>query len=802
MKAKIYRILILMILFAVGFISTTALAKLNQPSSDSLSINKGYFAIEMNGVVCGYMESSESNVIKDEQTLVNQELNMFIMLSLLGSEFNTEMKSISFLDLETRRAYYTKVDIKQGSINRSFEVKIEDNYAIIKSSLNSQPKKIELTSDILIGNDEVFTNVKRDIWENGKTEVSYDVLEAIEEQVQNSTFKKIREENIDLVGRTFNTMVIEQKNNKTGLTITYWLTPEYDYFIKFEVLNRKIYLADHTVVDKIKVANMNESIFTKANVQISDIQAITYMKLKAEIQPSGVNLKPEDLNVPGQKFTGTVADNLVEGIFEIESIRYDGKNAPAFPANFDNVKSLKRYLEPERGVECDDPILIEKAQDIVKGSKDSWEAAKKLSKWVAENIHYAIPGGGTARKTYDIKAGECGAHSFLLTAFCRAVGIPARVVWGAMYAPNYGGGFGQHGWNEIYMGANGWIQVDATAFEIDYVDAGHIRIAELQSAATSFNGKKFEVLDYKLSGKEIEKTAEKYSKYFGKYTNLEKGKTFTVMEKEGNLSVDIPGQVVLPFNEPDQKGRWYCKLSPSLFIEFANDENDNVDKFIIHEMIMMTKKSSPEKFEEDVPENLKPYLGNYLFAAVNLEYRVYSKDGTIAIDDPIEKGTFKLQPPNEEGGWVDEYNKNVVYFEKDSEGKVINLKIDVANAFTKGELVSDSLEKLIRAEGIESAMQKYHLLRMESNPNLIFSERSINSLGYKFLNEGKLNEAIEIFEMNVADYPESFNSHDSLGEAYMKSGEKALAIENYQKSLSLNPKNENAKKRLEELKSK
>jgi len=274
------------------------------------------------------------------------------------------------------------------------------------------------------------------------------------------------------------------------------------------------------------------------------------------------------------------------------------------------------------------------------------------------------------------------------------------------------------------------------------------------------------------------------------------------LEKEGNLSVDIPGQMVLPFNEPDQKGRWYCKLSPSLFIEFKKDENNLIDKFIIHEMVGMTKKSSPEKIDVDVPENLKPYLGSYLFAAVNLEFKVYCKDGMLAIDDPIEKGTFKLQPPNEEGGWFDEYNKNVVYFEKDSEGKVINLKIDVANAFTKGELVSDSLEKLIRAEGIESAMQKYHLLRMESNPNLIFSERSINALGYKFLNEGKFNEAIEIFEMNVADYPESFNVYDSLGEAYMKSGEKALAIENYQKSLGLNPQNENAKKRLEELKTK
>ena len=802
MKTRKYGTLILTFLLLVGFISTTTLAKLNQQISDTSNTEKDYFAIEISGVLCGYMETSESAMVKDERTLLKQDMNMFIMLSLLGSEFNTEMKANSLLDPETRRTYYTKVDIKQGTINRNFEIKTESKIAVITSSLNSQPKIIELTPDVLIGSDEVFTNVKKDIWVNGKTEVSYNILEAMEEQIQNSTFKRIRDEKIELAGKTFNTIVIEQKNNKSGLTITYWLTPEYDYFIKFEVMNRKIYLADHTVVDKIKVANMNESIFTKTNVQISDIQAIRYLKLKAEIQPSGVNLKPEDLNIPGQKFTGTVVDDLVDGVFEIAAIKYNGENAPLFPTNFKNDEAFKKYLEAERNIECDDPILIEKANEIIKGSKDSWEAVTKLSKWVAENIHYAIPGGGTARKTFDIRVGECGAHSFLLTAFCRAVGIPARVVWGAMYAPNYGGGFGQHGWNEIYMGTNGWIQVDATANESDYVDAGHIRIAELQSVATSFNGKKFEVLDYKLAGKEVEKTAENYSKYFGKYTNLETSKTFTVLEKEGNLSVDITGQMVLPFNEPDQKGRWYCKLSPSLFIEFKKDENNLIDKFIIHEMVGMTKKSSPEKIDVDVPENLKPYLGSYLFAAVNLEFKVYCKDGMLAIDDPIEKGTFKLQPPNEEGGWFDEYNKNVVYFEKDSEGKVINLKIDVANAFTKGELVSDSLEKLIRAEGIESAMQKYHLLRMESNPNLIFSERSINALGYKFLNEGKFNEAIEIFEMNVADYPESFNVYDSLGEAYMKSGEKALAIENYQKSLGLNPQNENAKKRLEELKTK
>jgi len=141
-------------------------------------------------------------------------------------------------------------------------------------------------------------------------------------------------------------------------------------------------------------------------------------------------------------------------------------------------------------------VLIVKALEITAGAKDSWEAACRLSRWVAQNISYAIPGGMTARKTYDLKAGECGAHAMLLAAFCRALGIPARVVWGCMYVPNYGGAFGQHGWNEIYMGQAGWIPVDATASEIDYVDSGHIRIGVYQSPVTALNPRKMEVLDY------------------------------------------------------------------------------------------------------------------------------------------------------------------------------------------------------------------------------------------------------------------------------------------------------------------
>ncbi|MBS4036100.1 MAG: tetratricopeptide repeat protein [Ignavibacterium sp.] len=775
-----------------------AIAQENVNLPDATPAVKIYYAIEINDVVCGYSESSEITFKEGDNELVKQEVNIFIMLSLLGSEFNTEMNSKAIIDPESRKASHIMMKIKQGSSDINVEMKVAGNKATIKSPMSTQLKEIEITPETVIGSDEMFNRLKNDFYIEGKTETTYNILEMMEGDVQPSTFKKNGKEIISLAGKAFNTIIIEQTNTKTGLKTTYWLSPDLDYFVKFEVMNRKIYLSDASVIDKIKVANMDESIVTKTNVAISDVQSLSYMKVDALIEPTGHNFSIEDLNVPGQKFTGTVKDNLIEGIFEISHSKYDGREAPSFPPDIQDP-DLKLYLKADGRVESDDPVLINKAKEITDGSTDSWEAARRLSKWVAENIHYAIPGGGTARKTYDMRAGECGAHSFLLASFCRAVGIPARVVWGGMYIPNYGGAFGQHAWNEIYMGNAGWIPVDATALEIDFVDAGHIRISEYQSTSSNFGGKKFEILDYKLANKSTETSSSDYSEFYGKYTNMESGRTFEVLDKEGNLSVDIPGQMVLPFNNPDEKGKWYCKLSPTLYLEFTRDENNQIDKMLLHEIAQMTKQSSPDTLNPAAPDNLRSYPGKYLFAAINQEFTVFYDDNTLVIHDPTKNENIKLQSPNDEGGWMDEFNKNVIYFDKDDEGAVTALKIDVANSFTKGELASEKLDKMIKEDGIGSAMQEYHILKSDTNSKLTFSERSMNLLGYKYLNEGETDIAIEIFKMNVADYPESSNVYDSLGEAYMKAGNKDEAIRNYKKSLELNPKNDNAKKMLEKM---
>jgi 3-oxoadipate enol-lactonase len=108
----------------------------------------------------------------------------------------------------------------------------------------------------------------------------------------------------------------------------------------------------------------------------------------------------------------------------------------------------------------------------------------------------------------------------------------------------------------------------------------------------------------------------------------------------------------------------------------------------------------------------------------------------------------------------------------------------------------------LNSQGVNTAVQYFHKKR-EAEPDIIlFEEREMNALGYKFLQNGKIKDAIELFKLNTIAYPNSSNTYDSLGEAYLADGQKELAIKNYEKSLELNPNNTNAQNVLKELKGK
>jgi Flp pilus assembly protein TadD len=82
------------------------------------------------------------------------------------------------------------------------------------------------------------------------------------------------------------------------------------------------------------------------------------------------------------------------------------------------------------------------------------------------------------------------------------------------------------------------------------------------------------------------------------------------------------------------------------------------------------------------------------------------------------------------------------------------------------------------------------------------TEGSLRTIGYKLLNAKKVDEAVQVFQLNAKLNPDSWNVYNSLGVAYALADNRKAAIENYEKSTKMNPKNEAGMAALAKLKGK
>jgi tetratricopeptide (TPR) repeat protein len=114
--------------------------------------------------------------------------------------------------------------------------------------------------------------------------------------------------------------------------------------------------------------------------------------------------------------------------------------------------------------------------------------------------------------------------------------------------------------------------------------------------------------------------------------------------------------------------------------------------------------------------------------------------------------------------------------------------------------LAEEMRDVRNEEGVEAAVALYRDLRerFHGRGSYDFGENVLNEFGYEILEEAP-PDAIAIFQLNAEQFPESANAWDSLAEGYMRAGDRERAIEYYEKSLELDPENENAKEKLEEL---
>jgi len=106
----------------------------------------------------------------------------------------------------------------------------------------------------------------------------------------------------------------------------------------------------------------------------------------------------------------------------------------------------------------------------------------------------------------------------------------------------------------------------------------------------------------------------------------------------------------------------------------------------------------------------------------------------------------------------------------------------------------------IDKKGSKKLLDQYEKMKKEQPDFYSIDENEINALGYKYMNEKKdLKAATAVFELNMKEFPASFNVYDSYAEALMNAGNNKDAITNYKKSLELNPGNTNGTEMLAKL---
>ncbi len=235
--------------------------------------------------------------------------------------------------------------------------------------------------------------------------------------------------------------------------------------IEIIACDRQFALSENDVVDFL------DKLLIKSPVAITDVKSMK----SALYELSPINdAKLEIPSGPSQ-----TVKKLKDGKLSVEVKPTTPKKGAKYPYK-GRDKELRKALESTQYLQSDNEEVIKLARDAVVDSKDTAEAVRKIESFVSGYITEKdlSVGYATAAEVAASRQGDCTEHAVLMAAMCRAVGIPAKVVFGIVYAEEFLGKkdiFGGHAWTQAYIG-NKWVNFDATRAPNGY-SVGHIILA-------------------------------------------------------------------------------------------------------------------------------------------------------------------------------------------------------------------------------------------------------------------------------------------------------------------------------------
>jgi hypothetical protein len=399
------------------------------------------------------------------QSAVRVNSELFTEIKRVGLSMKITKTKLCYFGEDLSPLYFLSRSDETGQ-DKIVEGVVEDGVVSIKTTLGDRTTESSET----IPPDTIFAETleERAIRRGLKVgdEYSFKAFSAETFTVINVTVKVLQKDKIEYKGELKEVFVIDYTLDiMGGITTRQWMSADGEVY-KMEMPGMGMSF------DKVDKAE------AMGSVGRLDLISGTKVSLAGDPPESGIRkFRVKAILAEGDLRSTFVADEQqsihigeipAEGLIEVVLKEVDPRQAPRLPVE---SPEFAPYLLPSIYVESDDHDIIGKAHEVAGAEDNSWEAAKKICKWVNESItdkNYKV-GFGTARQTLRDLQGDCSEHTVLFVGLARALGIPARIATGLVYHRD---AFYYHFWPEVYAGR--WISMEPTLGQLQ-ADATHLK---------------------------------------------------------------------------------------------------------------------------------------------------------------------------------------------------------------------------------------------------------------------------------------------------------------------------------------
>jgi len=253
--------------------------------------------------------------------------------------------------------------------------------------------------------------------------------------------------------------------NYMGINSILWLDDDYKLIketspamgLEMLPLSREEALAE---VDPTEDFDLLSFFAVKLDKPIPDPRILSY--LKSELK---------DITTEGLDLIDDYQNLIQKEPIIIESYRPDLDDLPNLSIP---ISQQKEYLTPSVYIQCENPEIVTKADELVGDEKN----AKKVVATLVAGVYNLLEKKPTASlpSAIDVlrtKEGDCNEHSILFTALARAKGIPTKIHVGLVNLQ--GSAYYYHAWCAVWLGK--WVPVDPTLNQFP-ADVGHLKLKE------------------------------------------------------------------------------------------------------------------------------------------------------------------------------------------------------------------------------------------------------------------------------------------------------------------------------------